>query len=291
MPKKKARYDEIGYWSEIKLEILRKYAWAYSKILTSRRANDAKLTHFYIDGFAGAGVHISKSSGELVAGSPLNALNLEPPFRHYFLVDLDGGRIEQLKELVGDRRDVTLLEGDCNEVLLTQVLPKVSYRRRERALCLLDPYGLHLNWDVLAAAGRSNAIDLFLNFPIMDMNRNALKKKPGRVQQAQAARMTAFWGDESWREAAYRPKAQGDFFESDVSEKTTNERVVEAFRQRLKEVAGFRNVPAPMPMRNKTNAVLYYLFFASQNDTGNKIFNEISAQYRDHRPDARRKKA
>jgi len=30
-------FDEIGYWSEIKLEILRKYAPAYTTILSNKR--------------------------------------------------------------------------------------------------------------------------------------------------------------------------------------------------------------------------------------------------------------
>ena len=45
-------------------------------------------------------------------------------------------------------------------------------------------------------------------------------------------------------------------------EKVSNEKVAEAFRRRLKKVAGFRNVPEPIAMRNTQNAVVYYLFFA-----------------------------
>jgi len=42
------RFDEIGYWSELKLEIIRKYARAYSTILT-RQARRLPLRHVYID--------------------------------------------------------------------------------------------------------------------------------------------------------------------------------------------------------------------------------------------------
>jgi len=31
------RFDEIGYWSEIKLEILKNYAAEYSKILSAQK--------------------------------------------------------------------------------------------------------------------------------------------------------------------------------------------------------------------------------------------------------------
>jgi len=43
--------DEIGYWSELKLEILEKYARAYSAILSGQ--TQPQLHHVYIDGFSG----------------------------------------------------------------------------------------------------------------------------------------------------------------------------------------------------------------------------------------------
>ncbi len=52
------RYDEIGYWSEIKLDIIKEYASAYSRIISKQRR--PKFYHLYIDGFAGAGKHKSK---------------------------------------------------------------------------------------------------------------------------------------------------------------------------------------------------------------------------------------
>jgi hypothetical protein len=54
-----------------------------------------------------------------------------------------------------------------------------------------------------------------------------------------------------------------------------NQMIAEAYRKRLKEVAGFKYVPEPIPMRNSKNAVVYYLFFASPNETGAKIVGEI----------------
>ncbi len=34
------KYDEIGYWSEIKLDIIREYAAVYSKILVALSIGD-----------------------------------------------------------------------------------------------------------------------------------------------------------------------------------------------------------------------------------------------------------
>jgi len=273
--KRKREFDEIGYWSEVKLEIVSKYAHAYSTILANQRG----LTHYYIDGFAGPGFALSKTTGEWVLGSPLNALNVAPPFKRYFLIDLDGGRLDSLKRVIGPRSDVELLKGDCNDVLLRKVFPQVRFEQYRRALCLLDPYGLQLSWKVIAEAGRLQTIDLFLNVPIMDINRNALWTRPDRVDAADAKRMSALWGDESWRQAAYRPSAQGSLFGDVAVQKVSNDAIVEAFRTRLRDHGGFKNVPSPMPMRNSSNAVVYYLFFASQNDAANHIVTDIFSRY------------
>jgi len=100
------KFDEIGYWSELKLEIIRDYAAAYSKILAAQ--NNPRLYHVYIDAFAGAGVHVSRATGDFVPGSPLNALLVRPPFREHFLIDVDARRIGSLRKRIGERCDVHL---------------------------------------------------------------------------------------------------------------------------------------------------------------------------------------
>ncbi len=268
------KIDEVGYWSELKLEIIKKYAAAYSTILT---AQTTSLEHHYIDAFAGAGVHIAKRTGEYIPGSPLNALNVHPPFKHHHLIDLDGDRVENLRKITAERPDVTVYEGDCNAVLLDQVFPKVRYQDFRRALCILDPYKLNPDWKVVAKAGHMKSVEVFLNFMVMDMNMNVLWTNPEGVAPAQVERMNTFWGDDSWRKAAYRPEP--DLFES-REKKTTNEDIAEAYRQRLENVAGFRHVPPPLPMRNSNGAVIYYLFFASPNEKGAKIVDDIFNAYR-----------
>lgn len=273
------RFDQIGYWSQVKLEIVRDYAQAYSTIL----ANQPRMQHVYIDAFAGAGMHQLKLSGELVPGSPLNALAVDPPFREVHLIDLDGAKIANLQSLVGNRPDVFIHQGNCNEVLLNDVFPRVKYEQYRRALCLLDPYGLTLDWAVIEKAASMKTIEIFLNFPIMDMNRNALWSHPAGADPADLDRMTSFWGDESWRDVAYTQ--QGNLFgNADLVKTAGNEEIVKAFRRRLKEVAGFLEVPDPIPMRNSKNAVVYYLFFASHNSTGAKIAKYIFGRYKSFLP-------
>ena len=275
---KQAKLDEIGPWSELKLEIIRKYAKAYSTILA--RQQHPSLKHIYIDGFSGPGQHISKGSGEMIPGSPLNALEVTPPFAEYFLIDLDGTKVAHLETLVGERADVHILQGDCNELLLERVFPRIRFEDYRRGLCLLDPYGLHLDWRVLSEAARMRSIEIFLNFPILDINRNVLRHDPGKVALQDRDRMTRFWGDEGWAEELYEPSQQLSLFGDPDSEKKSNEAVAKVFRSRLRKVAGFAHVPLPVPMRNSKGSELYYLFFAAQKPVAASIVEDIFRDYR-----------
>jgi three-Cys-motif partner protein len=133
------KFDEIGYWSELKLEIVGKYGAAYAKILGATR-------------FKG-GVHISRQTGQQIEGSPARALQISPPFDRYYFIDLNPQKTKYLQKLCDGRNDVLIHTGDCNAYLTTQLLPTIQYGDYKRALCLLDPYRLDLDWKVMLQAG------------------------------------------------------------------------------------------------------------------------------------------
>ena len=107
-----------------------------------------------------------------------------------------------------------------------------------------------------AEAGQSRAVDMFLNFPVMDMNRNAIWRNPDQAPRGGADRMNRFWGDELWKRAAYAESRQHNLFSSPDLVKQGNDAIVAAFQERLNAVAGFSVVPAPLPMKNSSNAVV-----------------------------------
>ncbi len=270
----KLKFDEIGDWSEIKLEIINKYLGAYSAILNRQRFI---RKYIYIDAFCGAGLHLSKYEERLISGSPFNAINTKPPFSEYHFIDLDSSKLDFLKQMIGERKDVSYHNNDCNKVLLSEIFPDITYENYQRALCLLDPYGLDLDWKVIEKAGKSKAIEIFLNFPVADMNRNVFWKNYSEVSQHNLDRMNRFWGDESWKDAAYYDDET--LFGND-KKKTDNETIAGFFKDRLKTVAGFKYVPEPIPMKNSKDAIVYYLYFASSNEIGGKIVKEIFDKYR-----------
>jgi three-Cys-motif partner protein len=252
-----------------------KYGAAYTKAF----ARNSNLKKYYIDAFSGAGVHVAKGTKTLVEGSPARVIKISPPFDGYYFIDLDADKTDYLRSMCGNRPDVDIHTGDANEYLTRKILPKIQFIKFTRALCLLDPYGLDLDWNVMQQAGQSKAVDMFLNFPVMDMNRNAIWRNPNQVPKSGIERMNRFWGDDSWRRAAYEESRQGNLFGTEMI-KQGNERIVAAFRERLKKVAGFEFVPDPLPMRNTKNAIVYYLFLASPMAVAQKIITDVFAKFR-----------
>lgn len=267
-------YDEIGNWSEAKLDIIRNYASKYTTIM-SKQSFIKKC--IYIDAFSGAGTHISRTTGDFVLGSPLNALNVVPPFNEFHFIDLDGDKASALRKNTGEHQNVSIYQGDANTVLKDQVFPKCKFSDYRRALCLLDPYSLSVDWNVLLEAGKLTTIEIFYNFMIMDANMNVLWRDPEKVSSVQSERMDKVWGDGTWREIAY--VKQIGFFEPSFK-KTGNEVIAEEFRKRIQNIAGFKFVPKPVLMKNDNGATIYYLYFATNNEKGATIVDYIFEKYR-----------
>jgi len=265
-----ADLDDIGPWSEIKLRVLEKYVTAYGHIMAAK--SQEFLKPVYIDAFCGKGLSVSRETGDLVEGSPLRALRSGAPFVEYHFVDLNLNSAEALEKFVGNRSDVSIHVGDCNTVLLDQILPTLKFETYRRAVCFLDPYAMSYSWQVVAECGNLKTVDLVLHFPIMAINRRVLRKKRSDVTEEACALMTFFWGDSSWEKIAYSGPPM--FPEYDPY-KVTNEDIVEAYRRRLREAAGFKVVSKPLPLKNSTGAVIYYLLLASQKDAARKIMNGI----------------
>ncbi|KJU86022.1 hypothetical protein MBAV_001790 [Candidatus Magnetobacterium bavaricum] len=265
------KLDKIGLWSEIKLDIIKKYAIAYVNIMKTQSRWCKGFV--YIDAFAGAGKHISKHTGKMVSGSPLNALEVNPPFTEYHFIDLDKERADVFKDIEKENPNVHAYCGDCNEILVNDIFPNLPYESFKRALCLLDPYGLHLKWETIKFAAEIKTIDLFINFPTMDINRNILRRDLSKVKPDDIERMNAFWGSEDWKSLMYIEMKTlfGDTQETRIKDYQV---LADNFCERLKQ-GGFDYVAKPLLMRNKINGPLYHLCFATQNAAAKNIVKDI----------------
>lgn len=284
------RLDKVGNWSVDKLNILKTYAERYALILRNQQdvGGGRRLFYGYIDAFAGAGEHIHKTTGEIIPGSPLNALRIQHSFDEYHFIDLKPARVSRLQKLCSQYPNAFVHEGNCNRVLLDSLLPQFRFKDNRRALCFLDPYGMNLEWEVIATAGEMGSIEIFLNFPILDITRNAKRKSIDDVDPVHRERMNAFWGTEDWHNVMVKPSDQQNFLGSLLgSGENTPEvetvdgfEIAKAFQQRLQEAGKFKFVPDPVVMKNRNDGLLYFLFFAGNNATGNRIATHILNAYR-----------
>jgi len=269
------KLDEIGVWSEIKIAILREYACAFTRILKAKTWCKGCC---YIDAFAGAGIHISKTTGEMVPGSPSNALLVEPRFDRIVLIDLDSEKVESLKALCRNDKRVEIKTGDCNEILLNTTVPSLSYSSYWRGLCVLDPYGIHgktLRWKTIKQLADLKTVDIFLNFPLMDINRNTLRKRLANTDDTDVVAFSEFCGTEDWKKQMYKDDLFGDPVKS-----VNNKTLAEWFRKRIEVAGGFKFVPEPILMQNSKGGKLYFLYFASHQSVAQKVILDIFKKYR-----------
>lgn len=208
----------------------------------------------------------------------MNALDVKPPFTEYHFIDLDQDRADVFKLIAKENPSVHAYHDDCNDVLVKEIFPKLTYDSFKRALCILDPYGLQLKWETIRAAAAIKTIDIFINFPIMDINRNVLFEDFAKANSEDIERMNAFWGDESWKQLLYREQETlfGKTYHIRIEDYQT---LARDFCKRLKSI-GFNDVPEPILMRNKVGGPLYYLCFVSQKSVAKDIVNDIFNNYR-----------
>lgn len=223
-------------------------------------------------------MHISRATGEMLPGSPLNALLVVPQFDRIVLIDLNAEKVESLKTLCGHDKRVEIEPGDCNEILLGKIAPTLPYSSYWRGLCVLDPYGIHgktLRWLTLKHLADLGTVDVFLNFPLMDINRNTLRSRLANADDADVAAFNEFCGTEEWKDLMYQPDLFGD-----MGKIGNNKKLATWFQKRLETVAGFEFVPEPILMRNSKGGELYFLYFASHQSVAQRVIWDIFKKYR-----------
>ncbi|CAN5577453.1 three-Cys-motif partner protein TcmP [soil metagenome] len=264
---------EIGPWSVLKNEIIDSYTDVYLQILLSQPWCEATL---YVDAFAGAPENTDRSTGQVVPGSATRALSKSPGFSEYYFIDTDEDRIRGLGRLAEDKSNVSLFHDDANEVLRRIVIPRLNEDSSCRGFVWLDPYSLELTWDVVQRLGNTRRADVAINFPIMDILRNPLRRNYSDVTASQAARMTAWWGDNSWIEQFFSLSPKIDLWGDRASVRMpSHKEIAAAYRDRLLRIGGYQYATDPHPITNSKNGPLYYLLLASNNSTAVKVMNDI----------------
>jgi three-Cys-motif partner protein len=252
----------------------------------------ASLKTTYLDAFAGTGFRTSpvgedRAEGSLFEdaladpdtdalkkGSAYVALRTEPPFGRYIFVDRKPAHAESLSALRREFPDLAdrifVRSADANAFL--QEWCRRADWDKNRAVVFLDPYGMQVDWSTIEAIAATEAIDLWILFPLgQAVNRLLMRNEI--PSGGQAHRLTRFFGTEDWKQAFYEETSDQpnmfDFFGEETSfAKSTNfDAIGRFFVERLEQV--FAGVSKnPLPLHNSKGVPLYLLCFAAANPRG-----------------------
>jgi three-Cys-motif partner protein len=294
--------SEVGRWAQDKLEQLRKYLHAYTLIMKDRQWCRG---YHYIDAFAGPGDHAirrhrddhrflarrallevsnfgseQQEQQQLIAGSPRVALELAHPFTNYIFVEQSSERVaalEKLKDEYAGKRQIHIRQAECTRYLRDKIAnnPKLDWRSN-RAVVFLDPFGMQVEWQTIEALARTEAIEIFLNFPVGMAIQRLLRRQPEKFTEAQRRKLDEYFGSSDWMTAVYKQRKTlfGEELE-EIQDKidASGLALVRWYRERLRTIFGY--VSRAALIRNSRGGHLYYLLHASHNRTGGKIADEI----------------
>jgi len=276
-----------GDWTDQKLSVLADYLRRYNMAL-----KDQPFRRAYIDAFAGTGYRhlkhrVKRGNNQTLLifpelaytdaqafrdGSARLALQTTPPFDRYIFVERNMESCAQLADLksefpaLADRIDVQ--RGDANEKI--QELCQKNWHARGhacRAVLFLDPYGMQVKWNTVKAIAATEAIDLWLLFPL-GIGVNRLVTNSGDIPVGWQRCLTELLGTDEWRKDFYRTRiAETLFGPLELREKVDVESIGRYFNNRLQSVfAGVAD--DPLVLRNSTGCPLYLLCFAAGNPKG-----------------------
>lgn len=287
---------EVGPWAREKLQCLQKYLREYTKIMRKQRFKK----YFYIDAFAGSGslkvrqaqtddqtrqllLSVSEHAagdtdgGNYISGSPRAALEIEHQFTDYIFIELDDERVQHLHSLKREfemQSRIYIRKKDCNDYLRELLRENVNNWKHQRGIVFLDPFGMHVPWDTIAALGKTRAIEVFINFPV-GMAIQRLLKRRGDFSERERSKLDSYFGTDEWFDLLYRQR-ETLFGTEEIKIDRAADTLVKWYRNRLKNEFGY--VSLAREIQNTKGRPLYYLIFAGPNQTGMKIANYVLSQ-------------
>jgi len=276
-----------GSWTEKKLKILEDYLKAYNTALKNQ-----PFDRVYIDAFAGTGYrqqrriqcnrrpifddYEEKESSQFIKGSAKRALEVSPPFHKYIFVESDSKKVKELERLRTEHSDksdqIDIVQGDANDFI--QGYCDTQNWSNTRAVLFLDPFATQVKWATIKAIARTEAIDVWILFPAMAVNRLLAKDS----DKAFHDRLDEVFGTREWFDEFYRTRKLNDIFGDSVqiTQKACDFRGIgEFYKSRLKTL--FPGVAdKPKVFYGSRGGPLFMFFFAAGNKRGAKIAVRIA---------------
>lgn len=279
-----------GNWTEEKLLRLKKYLSAYLQIFT-KNEHAKKLHTIYVDAFAGTGYRdISANDADNPSlpflddedaasyqkGSAQIALEMNPSFKEYLFIEQSpeySKELEKLRLRFPDKKP-SIVQENANSFL--QLWCSQKNWKFTRAVIFLDPYGMQVEWKTIEAIAKTQAVDLWILFPLgQAVNRLLTQKCPPK--SAWAERLTRFFGAEDWKEAFYQECQQPTLFGENASiVKTADFSTIEQYFIRRLQTIFAATAENPLWLRNSRNVPIFLLCFAASNPKGAPVAIKIA---------------
>ncbi len=268
-----------GDWTEVKLSMLKDYLAAYTKALKAK-----PFSKMYIDAFAGTGYReidaqedtpglfeeqVSAEETGFFDGSARLALQIDPPFDRYVFIERSRKRMAELRAVAGTYPSLSnrmdFRPGDANKVL-----PGLCHDtdwKKTRAVLFLDPFGMDVDWSTMEAVARTEAIDVWVLFPVgIGVNR-LLKKKPDDIPLPWQHRLDRIFGTSDWRTVFFRTTSQSALFGEETATVKVGDAIqaiADYYQKRLRTV--FPRVASnPRYLCNSKQSPMFIFTFAVSN--------------------------
>ena len=276
-----------GDWTDEKLAILKEYLYRYNTALKKQ-----PFTRIYIDAFAGTGYRVQRQSQfqvpdlfaesndtesqDLLKGSAKLALEVEPSFDRFIFVETDEAKVEELESLKAHHSDkagqIEIKRSDANSFLQKYCVEQDW--RGHRAVLFLDPFATEVAWTTVEAVARTRAMDVWILFPLMAVNRLLAKDASKSFRK----RLDVIFGTPEWFERFYRTTKEEDIFGQSlatVRKACDFKRIGDFYEERLRTV--FAGVAAERCVwDNSRRSPLFQFFFAAGNPNGAPIAVNIA---------------
>ena len=253
-----------GPWTEEKLNMFMDYLNAYLKVLKNQ-----DFYKVYIDAFAGTGTINIKNEEEqaVIAGSARRALSSDLKFDHYFFVEYDKKKCEQLQQMVKDDFPtlvdrVSVCCGDANDCL-AQIIDGLDWRRT-RGLLFIDPFATAFKWESLKKVASTEAIDLWYLFPFSALNR--MLRRDGNIDESWKKCINSLLGTTEWEIEFYRESPLLDLFDSkpEYEKNADLKTITDYWLQRMRSIFP-RVADKAYVFKNNSNTPMFLFCFAISN--------------------------
>jgi three-Cys-motif partner protein len=278
-----------GPWTQKKLDAFSKYVRSYLTIMKKY----PYWKTIYFDGFAGSGSKKSEAKTELYEqlkiteeeenvyeGSAEKVLKLgnEMAFDYYYFIDKNKSALKKLEKKLQDtvnvgERKIEFKPGNANEWILK--LAEAMATKKYAALVFLDPFGMQIDWNSIAAL-KGTRSDVWVLVPT-GVIVNRLLDKAGKLEHT--AKLQSFFGltEQEIKDIFYKQETRNTLFgEEEFVNKISKpiERIAQLYGQRMKTIWDYVT-ETPLRLDNRNGAPLFHFVFASNNKNALKIASQI----------------